>query len=267
MKTSTAVVNACTVGHLTDNPMGTVQPRLDELWNANSRGEHRLFDPDAVPAAARKYLAHAIASGAALSRAVRLRMHGEIKLKRWYPFTAEEVIRWGRGIVWRARVRMRGFTITGSDSYVDGHAAMRWKLFGIVPVIAASGDDVARSAAGRVNIESLWLPSALCAGDVTWTAAASSLRARFTAHNETAEIAYTLDAAGALRTVSMPRWGNPGGGAFRYEECGCFVEAERTFGAYTVPARVRVGWYFGTPRFETEGEFFRAVVDDAVYRE
>ncbi len=246
--------------------MGTAEDTLDELWNANGRGEHRLFDPAAIPEPAHRYLAHAIAPGAVLARAVRLRMHGQIKHKRWYPFTAEEVICWGRGMIWRARVRMRGSVIDGADSFLNGNGAMRWKLFGIVPVITACGDDVSRSTAGRVNIESIWLPSALCGGGVTWTAADSFLRARFTAHNETAEIAYTFDAAGALRTVSMPRWGNPGGGVFRYEECGCFVDAEGTFGAYTVPARVRVGWYSGTPRFESEGEFFRAVIDDAIYR-
>jgi hypothetical protein len=33
-------------------------------------------------------------------------MHGEIKLGRWWPFRAEEVIRWDRGMVWHAVVRM-----------------------------------------------------------------------------------------------------------------------------------------------------------------
>jgi hypothetical protein len=29
---------------------------------------------------------------------------------------------------------------------------------------------------------------------------------------------------------------------------------------------VRVGWYFGSPRFESEGEFFRATIDEAMFR-
>ena len=64
----------------------------------------------------------------------------------------------------------------------------------------------------------------------------------------------------------MPRWGNPGGLKFDYYNCGGTVEEEATFGGYTIPVRMRVGWHFGTELFETEGEFFRVVIDDAIYR-
>jgi hypothetical protein len=29
---------------------------------------------------------------------------------------------------------------------------------------------------------------------------------------------------------------------------------------------VRVGLYFGSPRFDVEGEFFRATIEDALFR-
>jgi len=41
---------------------------------------------------------------------------------------------------------------------------------------------------------------------------------------------------------------------------------EGAFSGYTIPTRMRVGWHFGTPKFDTEGEFFRVVIDDAIYR-
>jgi hypothetical protein len=47
---------------------------------------------------------------------------------------------------------------------------------------------------------------------------------------------------------------------------GGVLESEATFGGYTIPNRVRAGWYFRTPRFESEGEFFRATIDDATFR-
>ena len=59
---------------------------------------------------------------------------------------------------------------TGFDRLVDGEGAMRWKFLGIVPVMTASGPDISRSAAGRVEAESVWLPSVLCGEDVAWTA-------------------------------------------------------------------------------------------------
>ncbi len=58
-------------------------------------------------------------------------MHGEIKLRRWLPFTAEQVIHWGRGMTWQAAVRMSSMSIRGFDRLVDGEGAMRWKLLNL----------------------------------------------------------------------------------------------------------------------------------------
>ncbi len=242
---------------------------LDDLWNSAPAWE-RTFDPaqfERIPEAARRYLEHTIAAGTPLAMAVRLKMHGEIKLKGWLPFTAEQVIRIDRGMIWRAAVRMYGISIRGSDSWLDGHGSMRWRLFGVFPIINASGPDITRSAAGRVNVESIWLPSALCNEGTEWTALGKShFQTRFTAHGETAEIDYLTDEAGRLQSVNMPRWGNPGGARFQLANFGGLVEEEATFGGYTVPTSMRAGWYFGSERFEPEGEFFRVTIDDAAYR-
>lgn len=101
-----------------------------------------------LPEPAQQYLEHAIAPGTPLTSAVRLRIHGEIKLRRWLPFAAEQVIRSDRGMIWNATVRMRGVPIVGFDRLLDGEGAMQWKLLGIVPIMAASGPDISRSAAG-----------------------------------------------------------------------------------------------------------------------
>jgi hypothetical protein len=111
------------------------------------------------------------------------------------------------------------------------------------------------------------LPSVLCDPEISWTTSRDfHFHARFTAHGETAEIDYVTDESGGLRSVNMPRWGNPEGADFHLAYCGGFVDESATFGGYTIPVRMRVGWYFGTERFETEGEFFRVSIDDAVYR-
>jgi hypothetical protein len=242
---------------------------IDDLWKS-ARGGERAFDPatiSGIPIEARRYLEHAIAPGTTLANAVRLKMHGEIKLKEWLPFRADEVICWDRGMIWRATVKMHGIPIYGSDRYLDGQGAMQWRLLGIVPVAKASGPDITRSAAGRMNIESTWLPSAFCGDSVSWTTSKEShLHARFKAHGELAEIDYVTGGTGALRSVNMPRWGSPEGAEFRLANFGGFVEESAAFGGYTVPVRMRIGWHFGTDRFEPEGEFFRVTIDDAVYR-
>ena len=43
---------------------------------------------------------------------------------------------------------------------------------------------------------------------------------------------------------------------------GGIIEEEGTFCGYTIPTRLRIGWYFGTERFESEGEFFRVTIVD-----
>jgi len=63
-------------------------------------------------------------------------------------------------MIWSATVRMHAMPIGGFDRLVDDEGAMRWKLFGIIPIVTASGPDITRSAMGRVVAESVWLPSA-----------------------------------------------------------------------------------------------------------
>ena len=71
---------------------------------------------------------------------------------------------------------------------------------------------------------------------------------------------------GSLRSVSLSRWGNPDGGPFRYAPFGAEIEEEGYFNGYRIPTRLRVGWHFGTERFESEGEFFRAEINSAIFR-
>ena len=139
-------------------------------------------------------------------------MHGEIKLKGWLPFTAEQVIRRDRGMIWQAAVRMSGLPVRGLDRFLDGEGAMRWKLFGLIPVMTASGPDVTRSAAGRLAAESIWLPSVLLGEDVSWTAPDSShAQAGFAVQGNPAELALTVGDGGRLESLAMQRWGDPGG--------------------------------------------------------
>lgn len=77
---------------------------------------------------------------------------------------------------------------------------------------------------------------------------------------------FSIDRTGRLKTFKLPRWGNPDGTEFHYVDFGGIVEDEGTFSGYTIPTRLRVGWYFDSERFESEGEFFRVTIDDAIYR-
>jgi hypothetical protein len=216
---------------------------------------------------ARRYLEHAIAPETPLSGAVRLRMHGQIRLGGWLPFRAEQVIVWRRGFIWKAAVRMLGLPIRGADRLVDGRGAMRWKMLGLLPVMSEGGDDISRSSAGRMAAESIWLPSVLCRDEVSWSVGEDTgLRAELEAGGRPAALELTCGGDGRLLRICTERWGNPDGEGFRVHPFGAVVEEERSFDGYTVPGRLRVGWYLGSERFEREGEFFRAEVEAAEYR-
>jgi hypothetical protein len=219
-----------------------------------------------IPDAARRYLDHAAPPDKPPVRTVRLRMHGEIKLKTWRTFGADEVLAWDREMMWRARTWMNGLAISGFDRVAPGTGEQRWKLLGIVPVLKASGADIARSGAGRVAGESCWIPSVLRGGDAKWTAVDDGhARVSLIAFGERAELSLSIAPDGRLESMSFLRWGNPDGGLFRYERFGGVMESESAFQGYTIPTRLRMGWYFGTDRFEREGEFIRITIDQAYY--
>jgi hypothetical protein len=195
-------------------------------------------------------------------------MRGEIRLKAtWHRFNAAEVIRWNRGFVWHAKVRMKGLPVSGFDRLIDGQGAMRWSLLGIVPIVMASGLDVSQSAVDRMLTEAVWLPSVLLDPSVTWTEQdATHVGADVTLGEQRGHLELSLDEEGRIRSVSTLRWGNPEGKAYRELPFGGMAEEERRFDGFTIPSKLRIGWYFGGDRFESEGEFFRCTIDEAVYR-
>jgi hypothetical protein len=254
----------------------SVKVSLDTLWKS-ATGSRQTFQLDSLkglPSPVQHYLEHAIAPNTPLAAAVRLQMHGEIKLKKWLPFRAEQVICWQRGMLWQATVWINGLPIIGSDRVVDGEGAMQWKLLGLLPIVKASGSDVTRSAIGRMQGEYVWLPSALCQrachnpcySDIQWSALSQNkATAKLTFLGETTHLTLRLGDTGQLQQAYFQRWGDPDQGTYRYENFGIYVEDEGTFSGYTIPTRIRAGWFFGSPRFESEGEFFRATIDKALY--
>ncbi len=87
-----------------------------------------------------------------------LAMHGEIRAGRWQLFSAVQVLASPRGFVWAATAGRRPLRIRGFDRYSRSTGEMRWRLGGAVPVMSAAGDDITRSAAGRLASELVLVP-------------------------------------------------------------------------------------------------------------
>lgn len=218
------------------------------------------FDPAAItglPEPARRWLAHAIAPGTPLWSCVELTMHGQIKLGRWRPFTARQLLTPPHGYIWAARTRVAGLPVTGYDRLGSGGGEMRWRLLRLIPVQNGSGPDVTRSAYGRLAGEIVLIPTAFRHASWSCGEHANTTVATWSFGDDTEAAELLLEPNGRLSEVRISRWGNPEGAPFRRYPFGVRVEDESRFGGITIPSVFRAAWH--------EREFFRAEITGAVF--
>jgi hypothetical protein len=206
-----------------------------------------------------RYLDHAIAEGAPLHSGALLAMEGRIRVGPWLSFDARQEFN-GHAFTWSARAgvgRVRPLRVT--DRYADGSGSTEGRLFGRLRFLHASDENTARTAAGRAAAESIWVPETLLPErGVRWRAESDTeIVASFEVPPEQVELRLTIDADGAPRTVALVRWGNVGQDHFGYIPFGGEIHEERRFGQFTLPSRVSIGWWFGTPRYRP---FFHATI-------
>lgn len=217
-------------------------------------------DLTALPEPAQRLLRHAISEDAKPVRAVRFKQVGEIRPAKdgaWLPCVAEQVLRLPGGFVWRAWVKAGWMRLTGGDHYIDGRGGVHFWFWGLFHAVKSRGDDVVKSAAHRAMLEAMWFPPALLQAE--WLEAnADTARAKFTLDEFEMTVDYKIDSDGRIVSVSGQRWGNQGAsGEYELLPFGGIMEEDVTIDGYTVPSKFRVGWHFGTDKWD-EGEFFRA---------
>ncbi len=231
--------------------------------------EREMFETDMVndlPEPARRFLLRAIAPGTPLARFAELTMHGELRLgpdRDPLPFVAEQTLAPPESFVWRARTTGGLMRIRGFDRYEEGEGEMRWRLWGIIPVVRARGSDVTRSAAGRLAMEAVLVPSTLLPGKgATWEPVdGDRARFRMTVGDEVVETTLELDSDGRPVRVEAMRWSERAGPG--YEPFVVEMAGELRADGYTIPSRVSAGWSLGS---DEEFRFFEATLDRASFR-
>ena len=161
-----------------------------------------------LPEPARRWLTRAIAPGTPLWSSAELMMHGRIKVRRWAAFHATQVLSPPDGYVWAASARFWGLPVRGFDRLSSGTAEMRWRVLGRVPVVTASGADVVRSAAGRVAIEGVLVPTAF--RRATWTQGPDpdTVLATWPSAGGPQQVELRVGPTGALVSAVLHRWGH-----------------------------------------------------------
>lgn len=228
-----------------------------------------VFEPKQtvlLPPPASRYLRHAIEPGAPLARTVDLHMIGEIRASEsgdWFNFEAAQRICPERGFLWQARIEALGRLFAeGADYYCDGFAGSDFFIAGPWPLSHVKGGEFSRSAAGRLIIESIWLPTSLVAArGAEWTSGDQHrVTVRLPGQAESSSLNMTVAESGALVDVTMMRHLGGEGRSFGLMPYGLRVEAEKRFAEYTIPSRVSAVWGYGTDAAE---EYLRIQIENA----
>lgn len=238
---------------------GEILRFMKALWTPPRTVSHEipLFNPaslSGLPSPAIRYLQYSIAAGQPLTRAVRFTMKGDIRLSRSRPpapFRAEEVLHADKGFLWKAQVG-NPLPIRGFDRYFQGIGEMRWRLFGLIPLIRARDANITRSARERFVMERVLAPGSLLPGEnVEWREIderTALLRIRQDRHWH--ELRLEVEASGAPHKLSMERWGNfeTANKAWQTIPYAARFDGETPVKGYTLPGAIRVCWWAGTDR-------------------
>ena len=258
------IIALCGLGFIRDINTANADQIAKVLEHQNQASG--VFYPELAvgfPPLAKRYLYHAIQPGTPMAGCVKLKLAGEIKLdgtSGWLPFTADQILAGGQGFVWTAKIRKsRYMNWQGADSYYVGKALSRFARFGIIPALSLSGPRLDQSAAGRLAIESLWLPSAfLPQNGARWVALDDErVLAIVECRTEKTTLTLALDMKGGVRNAVIDRYRDGELVPFGLE-----VDEETTINGFTIPSKVRAGWNYGAPTYD---EVYRATVVDAQF--
>jgi hypothetical protein len=132
---------------------------------------------DTLPAPVARMLRTVLTEGQPMIAGARVRHRGTFNMgeaaDNWRPFTSDQrVVTRRPGFDWDARISMfPGIAARVHDAYVAGEGILFASLFGLIPVMdATGGPGVAEGELMRFFAETAWYPTALMPGQgVTWS--------------------------------------------------------------------------------------------------
>jgi hypothetical protein len=132
--------------------------------------------------------------------------------------------------------------------------------------MSATGPDIDRSAAGRVALDALLVPTAWLQESVSWRTGDTddSAVAEWHVNGQKVPVTVTVGGDGALRSLIMPCWARPRNHPWAEYPCGGTLADETDFDGVKLNRIIRAGYFYGTDKWDSPaGEFFRAEVTQA----
>lgn len=231
--------------------------------SAEKQGRYDSAMAAELPEPARRFFNYTIQPGTSLQTVVEIKMNGELglgskKAPNYKPMQACQILAPPYGLVWKLKTG----AISGSDGALPKTSWTRFWLFGLVPIVRASGPDHHRSAFGRVVAEgAFWAPASLLPSQsVRWEPIDdNTARAIVSFGGYSQNVDITVNADGQPARVVIQRWSseNPDK-VFREQPFGGVLSDFRDVNGYRLPFRVEGGNHIGT---EDYFPFFKAHVE------
>jgi hypothetical protein len=209
-----------------------------------------------LPEPVRRYLRVTRAAGQPRVRNYRIRFSGRIRsspVAAWMPFVADQQsFADDPARLFLMRARLFGMPVQAFHRLIGGHATMRVKVAGLVPIVNTRGDEMDRAETVTLfNDMCVLAPGTLVGPGITWEPVdESTARARFAHRGHTITATLFFDTAGRLvnfesddRSRSMP------GGTFATSRFSTPLRDYRDFGPLHLAGYGEARWRL------PEGEF------------
>lgn len=228
---------------------------------------------DSVPAPVARYIRQSGAVGKPQVGSFRAVIHGKIRSgpgKPWMRFTGEQVNTFGPvpDRYFKMDATMARVPVDVLHVFAGDTATMRVRLCSLLPLVNASGPELARAeTVTLLNDMCVMAPSALAAANITWTVLDDHrVQATFTrrGHTVTGDLVFN-DRDQLVNFTSGDRYAaSADGKAFRRRRWSTPLQGYRSFHGRTISARGQACWHMPEP----EGQFayleFR--VDEITYQ-
>jgi len=166
----------------------------------------------------------------------------------------QETIVTARGSVGTGR-QVGGILSTAvSYWYVDGEAGIRETAYGLFLLHSSSGEKAVKVMRSRIMNDYILNPASLLPQQgARWQESSSDDRAQVSVSmdGQSLELDLEVDAEGRLLEVVAQRWGSVGTVDRQFTDIphGVLVDEEKTFDGYTIPTKLRSGWWYGTEKY------------------
>ncbi|MDQ1656034.1 MAG: hypothetical protein QOD41_1117 [Cryptosporangiaceae bacterium] len=228
---------------------------------------------EALPAPVARYIRQSGGVGKPQIGSFRATIHGKIRSgpgKPWMRFTGEQVNTCGPvpDRFFKMDASMARLPVDVLHVFAGEAATMRVKLCSLLPMVNASGPEMARAeTVTLLNDMCVMAPPALATASITWTLLDDHrVRATFTrrGHKVNADLVFN-DQDQLVDFISDDRYAaSPDGKTFRRQRWSTPLRGYRSFHGHTISASAQACWH--TPEPEGQFAYLEFRVDEITYQ-